>query len=299
MPTEASTSKGRAALAVGAGAVAAAVLTCAHAFGADLPALEDAIRRASADRDRTVAERSRLMGEAGALADEIARVKTRSEPAARAGADLEDALKRFDRITAQLDVVDARSADLARGIAAARRKFEDAATAETARLTAAAASAPIGEITRALRSVEEMRRRVSLLASARPAFRPVLEVSLSPDDGAGDVARKIAVVEAERARVAGRLEELDGEDAVLATRAALKRQLLVELQGAARTAGPDLALLRRETDDATDALGVLASRRAAVAQEQQDLTRTLRELDRHGVDFRTRLKNLESKGDPR
>jgi len=286
-------------LAARAGALAAALLVCTQAFGADLPALENAIRRSSMERERTAAERARLMSEAGALADEIARVKTQSGPTARAGATLEDALKRFDRITVQLDQVDAKSAELERGIAAASRKFDDAATAEAARLTAAAGSTPIGEVTQALRAVDEMRRRVSLLAATRPDFRPVLDVRLSPDDGAGDVARKIELVEAERARVEGRLKELSEEDAVLATRAALKRQLLAELESAMRTAGPDLALLRRESDDATDALGTLATRRGALAREQQDLGRTLEELDTRSADFQTRLKSLESKGDPR
>jgi chromosome segregation ATPase len=270
-----------------------------QAFASDLSALEETIRHACAERDRTVVERTRLMGEAGALADEIARIKSRSQAAARADRDLEDAMKRFDRITVQLDDVDARTATIGRGIAAARRRFDEAATAETARLTATAGSGPIAEITQGLRSIEEMRRRVSLLVAPRPAFRPVLDVTLSPEDGSADVERKLQLVEAERERVVRRVKEVDDEDAVFGTRAALKRQLLTELQNAARTAGPDLALLRRETDDSTEALGALAARRDALAQEKVDLNRALRELDKRSADFRTRLKSLESKGDPR
>jgi hypothetical protein len=285
---------------VGRGAaLAVAVLMSAQAFGADLPALEEAIRHACAERERTVAERTRLMGEAGALADEIAQVKSRSQPAPRADRELEDVLKRFDRVTARLDDIDARTAELGRGIASARRKFDEAAAAETARLTAAAGSSPIGEISQNLDSIEDMRRRVSRLVAPSPAFRPVLEVSLSPQDSAPDVERKLQVVEAERRRVTKRVKELGEEDEVLAARALLKRQLLVELQNATRTAGTDLALLRRETDDVTEALGALATRRDALAQEKQDLDRVLRGLDKRSDDFRARLKSLESKGDSR
>jgi chromosome segregation ATPase len=285
---------------VGLGRVAALAVTLlapglAHAD--DLPALESTIRRACDERDRTTAVRADLMEEAGALADEIAQLKTRTEPGARAGRELEEDMKRFDRVAARLDDVDAKTAEQNRAIAAARRRFEDAAAAETARLTAEADRSRIGQIARQLDSIEEMRRRVFALVAPPPEFRPVLDVAPAPGDGAAEIATKLQLIEAERERVARRIGELGGEDEVLGARILLKRQLLAGLESAGRAAGPDLALLRREADDAMEALGALSARRDVLAREKQDLQQALRGLDGRSEDFRTRLRSLQSKGD--
>jgi chromosome segregation ATPase len=285
--------------AAGALAVAAAVLASSRALANDLPSLEGAIQKACAQRDRALATRARLMEQAGALADEIGRLKKGSEPAVRAGGELETAMKHFDRIAAQLDDVDASVAEGNRDIETARHRFDEAATAETERLTAAVDPSQIGQIARQLGSIEEMRRRVSALVAARPGFRPVLEVTLSPEDGASEIGGKLQLLEAERRRVTGRMGDIAAEDEVLAARVLLKHQFLAELQSAARTAGPDLALIRRETDEATEGLGALAAQREALTREKQDLTRALRELDQRGDEFRARLKSLDLKGDPR
>jgi DNA repair exonuclease SbcCD ATPase subunit len=285
--------------AVGAVAVAAVFLAPSRVLADDLPSLEGVIQKACAERDRTLAARASLMEEAGVLGDEIARLKKGSEPAVRAGRELETAMKRFDRVAAQLDDVDAKAAQRNRAIEEARRKFEEAATAETERLTAAVDPSQIGRIAQQLGSIEEMRRHVSALVAAAPGFRPVLDVTLSPEDGATEIAGKLQLIEAERGRVTGRIADMAAEDEVLSARVLLKRQLLAELQNAARTAGPDLALIRRETEDTTETLGALAARRDLLAREKQDLGRTLKHLDQRSEEFQARLKSLDLKGDHR
>ncbi len=285
--------------AAGAVAVAAAFLAPSRLLADDLISLEGAIQKACAERDRTLASRASLMEEAGALGDEIARLKKGSEPSVRAGRDLEAAMKRFDRIAAQLDEVDAKTAQRNRAIEEARRKFDEAATAETERLTAAADPSQIGRIAQQLGSIEEMRRHVSALVAAAPGFRPVLDVTLSPEDGATEIAGKLQLIEAERGRVTTRMADLAAEDEVLSTRVLLKRQFLAELQSAARTAGPDLALIRRETEDTTETLGALAARRDLLVREKQDLSQTLKRLDQRSEEFQARLKSLDLKGDHR
>jgi chromosome segregation ATPase len=300
-PGAASRSFGNAARsALGAAAVAAALLAPSRAIAADdLPSLESAIQRACAERDRTLGVRARLMDQAGALADEIGRLKKESEPAVRASRELETAMKRFDRVAAQLDEADLKAARRNRAVADARRKFEQAATAEAERLSASVSPNRIGEVARQLGAIDEARRRVSTLVTAAPGFRPVLDVTLSPADGAPEIEGKLQLIEAENGRVGTRIEAIAAEDQVLAARVALKRQFLAELQSAARTAGPDLALIRREREDATEELGALATQRAALTRERQVLLGTLSDLDQRRDEFRARLKDLGLKGDHR
>jgi hypothetical protein len=272
--------------------VAAALLFAAPARGADLDALERAVREACSERARLVEERSRRMGEAAVLADEIARQKGGGVSAPRADRRLEAALKRFDKLAGGLDEVDRRIAGQDRGIRALRRRFEDAAGTEAARLGGPASTGRLGQMAHELDAIDQARRRISNLCAGAPAFRPPLEVSVSPDDGVVEVQQKRLLVESERERVLKGIAEVDAEANVLAARILVKRRLSAELDTAARTAGSELALLRREADNATEALHDLAAQRDALARQKAELSAALAQLDQRREELQAALRSL-------
>jgi hypothetical protein len=276
----------------GVASVAAALLFAAPARGADLDALERAVREACSERARLVEERTRRMGEAAVLADEIARQKGGGGSAPRADRRLEDALKRFDQIAGGLDEVDRRIAGQDRGIRALRRKFEDAAGTEAARLSGPASTGRLGQVAHQLDAIDQARRRVANLGAGAPAFRPPLDVTVSPDDGVVEMQQKGLLLESERERVLGGIAGIDAEANVLAARILVKRRLSAELDTAARTAGSELALLRREADNATEALHDLAAQREALVRQRAELSAALAQLDERLAELRTALRSL-------
>jgi DNA repair exonuclease SbcCD ATPase subunit len=276
-----------------------AFLVPAYARAADVGSLERAVRDAYADRARLVEERAQRMTEASRLADEIARRKRGSRPNARADKSLEEALKRFDRLATALDDFDRRIIGDERSIIALRRRFEEAANAEAARLAARAAAGRIGEVARALAALDESRRRVALLA-VEPAFRPVLDVTLAPTDGSIEVEHKLLLLESERERAHTAVERLDAEASVLSERIALKRQISAQLEAAVRAAGSDLTLLRRESEAVGEALRDLSAQRGVIERQRSELVQALATLDGRMADFRARLRELGApKGDAR
>ncbi len=282
-----------------AACLALAVLVPAAAAGADLGALERAVHAAYGDRARLVGERSERMTEASGLADEIAHRKRESGPNTRADRRLEAALKRFDRLATSLDELDRKIISDERAILALRRKFEDAANAEAARLSARAAAGPIRDVARALATLDDSRRRVGMLA-AEPAFRPVLDVTLAPTDGPIEVEHKLLLLESERDRAHTATDRLEAEASVIAERIVLKRQLSTQLEAAVRASGSDLTLLRREAEVVSEGLRDLSAKRDALSRQRSDLVLALAALDRRTADFKARLKELGApKGDAR
>jgi len=277
----------------GVASVAAALLFAAPARGADLDALERALREACRERARLVEERTRRMGEAALLADEIARQKGGGGSAPRADRRLEVALKRFDHLAGGLDEVDRRIAGQGRGIIALRRRFEDAAGTEAARLTGRARIGRLGQVAHELDAIDQARRRVANLVGGAPAaFRPPLDVSVSPDDGVVEMQQKGLLLESERERVLKGIAGVDAEASVLDARILVKRRLSAELDTAARTAGSELALLRREADNATEALHDLAVQSKALVRQRAELSAALAQLEQRLEELRTALRSL-------
>lgn len=272
--------------------VAAAVLLATPLRGADLGTLEGAVREASSERARLVEQRARSMGEASVLADEIARRKAGAHPPPRADRGLEEALKRFDRVAGQLDQVDRRIAGQDRTIARLRRNFDEAANAAASELGGKAHAGPIGPLARELDAIDQARSRVARLGAAKPAFRPVLDVQASPDDGAIELQQKILLLEAERDRVLKELAQLDADANVLAARILAKQRFSMELETAARTAGSELAILRRESENVAQALHGLAAQRETAARQEADLSDALAQVDRRLEEIRVALRQL-------
>ena len=205
----------------------AMLMAALPAAGADLNSLERALREAVAARDRAVEDRGQHVSEAGTLADDIARLKG-AHTAPRADPGLEAALKRFDRLAADLDALDRTIRDRDRRVAAQRRRFDEEAATESARLTANR-STGIGDVARQLAEIDEARRRVARLSAADPGVRPALHIELSPGEGSLEVEQKIALAAAERERLRGELARLDTVAAVIGARLLIKRQLVSEL----------------------------------------------------------------------
>jgi DNA repair exonuclease SbcCD ATPase subunit len=265
------------------------------AAGADLDGLERALREAAVERDRAMEERSRRMSEAGPLADEIARLKE-AHTGPRADPLLEAALKRFDRLALDLDGLDRTIRDRERRVAALRRRFEDEAAEEAARL-ASKRGGGIGDVARQLAAIDDARRRVARLSAGEPALRPALTIELSPGDGPLEIGQKLALAEAERARLAAERTRLGNETAVLEARLLIKRQLLSELEGAARAGGSELALLSREADNAAQAVQDLSRGGEQIARQKAVVAESLAVLDRRIGEFRRRLGALKGGGE--
>lgn len=284
----------------GVAILAAALLVGTPVRGADLDALERAVRDACSERARLVEERTRRMGEAAVLADEIARRKGGTHPPPRADRGLEEALKRFDRVAGQLDEVDRRIASRDRTIATLRRKFDEAANAAASQLGGRVYAGPIGQVARELDAIDQARSRVARLGAAEPAFRPVLDVKASPDDGAIELQQKVLLLEAEQDRVLKGLAQLDADANVLAARILAKQRLSTELETAARTAGSELAILRRESENAAQALHDLDAQRETAVRQKADLSAALAQVDRRLEELRAALRQLGApKGDIR
>jgi hypothetical protein len=279
--------------------VALGLLAAAPARGAHLGALEGAVRDAFSERTRLVEERERRMGEAAVLADEIARRKGGTHPP-RADRGLEEALKRFDRVAAHLDQIDRRIATQDHTIATLRRKFEEAANAAAVQLGGKTYAGPIGELAREMDAIDQARDRVAKLGAAEAAFRPVLEVKGSPNDGAVELGQKVLLLEAEKDRVLKGLGQLDADARVLAARILAKQRLSAELENAARTAGSGLEVLRRESENVAQALHDLGAQRDRAVQQKADLSAAMVQIDRRLDEIRASLRQPGApKGDIR
>ena len=270
----------------------ALVVAAMPAAGADLAGMERALRDAVAERDRAVEERERRMSEAGELAGDIARLKD-AHTGPRADPGLEALLKRFDRIAADLDELDRTIRDRERRVAAQRRRFDEEAVAEAVRLTSNR-NGGIGDVARKLAAIDEAQRRVGRLSAADPVgVRPALDIEWSPGDGALEVEQKIALTAAERERLRGEQARLDTVAAVVAARLLIKRQLVSELEGAARAGGSELALLTRESQNAAQAVQDLLREQEQVGGQKAGVAESLAALDRRLGEFRLLLLSLK------
>ena len=144
-----------------------------------------------------------------------------------------------------------------------------------------------------LDAIDQARRRVASLGPGAPAaFRPPLDVSVSSDDGVVEMQQKGLLLESERERVLKGIAGVDAEANVLAARILVKRRLSAELDTAARTAGSELALLRREADNATEALHDLDAQREALVRQKAELSAALARLDQRLEELWTALRSL-------
>lgn len=271
------------------------LLTALPAGAADLLSLEHALSAAVAARDRAVSERRRLVDQASGLADTIAGLK-RAHSGPRAGAQLEKALKEFDRIAADLDEFDREVRDQERRIVQARQRFDEEVTTETARL-AARRGAAIDEVARQMGAIDQARNRVSRLDVGDRVVRPALDIALLPADGPLEVEQKIALAEAERDRFAIEQARLDKSAAVVVARLLIKEQILSALDGAARAGGSELALLTREATNARQATQDLLKEQDRIGRQKAALARSLTALERQLEEFRRRLRALKERGE--
>jgi chromosome segregation ATPase len=274
--------------------LAACVVAALPAAGADLDGLERALRDAAVERDRAMEERGRRMSEAGPLADEIARLKE-AHGGPHADLRLEAALKRFDRLALDLDGLDRTIRDRQRRVAALRRRFDEAAD-EGARV-ASKGRGRVGDVARQLAAIDEARRRASRLSAGEPAIRPALDIELSPGDGPLEIGQKLALAEAERERLAAERARLGNDTAVLEARLLIKRQLLSELEGAARAGGSELGVLSREADNAGQAIQDLTREEEQIARQKAAVGESLTVLERRTGEFRRRLAALKGGGE--
>ena len=276
--------------------VALGLLAAAPARGAHLGALEGAVRDAFSERTRLVEERERRMGEAAVLADEIARRKGGTHPP-RADRGLEEALKRFDvwRPTGTRST-GARPRTIRRNLEAQVRGGSERAAVRSG----ARHAGPIGELAREMGAIDQARDRVAKLGAAEAAFRPVLEVKGSPNDGAVELGQKVLLLEAEKDRVLKGLGQLDADAKVLAARILAKQRLSAELENAARTAGSGLEVLRRESENVAQALHDLGAQRDRAVQQKADLSAAMVQIDRRLDEIRASLHQTGApKGDIR
>ncbi len=256
-----------------------------------LDASERALQTAVAERDRLGAERNRLSQEAAPLVDAIARLKSESR-GVRAGKDLEDHLRRFDRIAERLDEVDRRRLELDRRVARALRSLDQEIDTALARVTAARGDAAAAADTVA--RLEGRRRRAQQLAAPLPGqtIRPAIEVRVDPDDTPDEIRAKMQVVTAETTRLRDEAAHLDAELRLLTTRIALKRRLASELEAARHEAGRATDLVQREIDSIFQERLRLEALKHELEQERAKLDDARALLSERGAQLERQLREL-------
>jgi chromosome segregation ATPase len=278
-----------------AGALAIALgWTAALAAADSLEDLERVVRETAAVRDQLQAERQSRNAEASRLADEIAELKRRAVRP-RADRELERRLQSFDRIASVLDDLDRRLWAQERALAQARARFIARADAELAALTKQRAGAGATVASR-VEAIEAARRRVRGSGADALGIRPALDIALAPEDGLSEVQAKLALLRAERQRLADAVHTLQRELAVVDARLALKRQLARDLEAATRDAGMTSALVQREMDDLLASIRELEQRRETVARDAAALPQELGQLDGRMEGLTRRARELTPSG---
>jgi hypothetical protein len=256
-------------------AVAASVLLMGtYAWPAETVAERElAVHEAARAKAAVAAERAARAEEAAALAVEIARLK---EPAGgvRAGRDLSDRLRAFDRLVARLDELDRRLEQRASALARAVRAFEEAA---------AASSDPA--------AAGEARRRVEAAAAPR-AFRPPLDVALDPADGAAEIEGKLLLLDAEKKRLDEERARLEAEDRLLAARMKQKQDQARELAVARRDV--DRSLLAQQSEELRRAVARLTEEREALARAQAAREKEQAHVDARAGELAAALRRLSA-----
>lgn len=265
--------------------VAWALALAFQAGAASLPEAEREVARAAQALVAARASLASLEGEARTLAEEVGRLQA-AQSGPRAGRDLERRLRAFDALALRLDEADARVAQAERARRRARARFDAQADAEEARLSSSAAPGA------GLVAWAEARARVAALSGGDETVRPPLDVRAEEHDGPGELRAKLALVDAERARLADEARRLAAEERLLAARLEARRALAAELGAARRQAGGEVALLERAADEASRALAALEGRRAAAQAAGDGAARALRGLDERRQDLAGRLARL-------
>ena len=259
------------------------------AAGASAFELEAEIGRVAAERQRLSEEASRLRMEAAVLADGVAAVKT--DGATRADGALTRRLRELDRAASRLDRLERETAEIARRLARLRSEFETAADAEERRLQERARREGVAVVAPALDALARARRTVAA-AAAPPIFRPPLDIVLDALDGPAELDAKRTLIEGESARVAARLAELRGDEALVAVRLQAKREWARQIAAARRDAAGDVELLDRGHDDAEQALRELTARAADLARERATLEEAAKRLQARRNEAEARLGEL-------
>jgi chromosome segregation ATPase len=236
------------------------------------------------------------MAEAAVLAEEIARAEALTGPSSRAGREVERMLRRFDGLSAQLDALDSRLLDQTSRIADLCRQFEAELASETAILSRPSGNGR-GEAAARLDALEQARRRVALIPAQASSFRPPLVVEADPADTSVELSQKLALLRAERERTATQIKLLEQEILVVAGRIQTKQQLSNELDGASRTSGADLGLLRRQADALARGIHDLVVRRTELSRQRAELGPMLAGIDQRIGDLSDRLRRAQASGE--
>jgi chromosome segregation ATPase len=257
---------------------------------------EQTLQGALEERARIARQRSDRVAEAAVLAEEIARAEALTGPSSRAGREVERMLRRFDGLSAQLDALDSRLLDQTSRIADLCHQFEAELASETAILSRPSGNGR-GEAAARLDALEQARRRVALIPAQASSFRPPLVVEADPADTSVELSQKLALLRAERERTATQIKLLEQEILVVAGRIQTKQQLSNELDGASRTSGADLGLLRRQADALARGIHDLVVRRTELSRQRAELGPMLAGIDQRIGDLSDRLRRAQASGE--
>lgn len=250
---------------------------------------ERAVAQAAAERDRLAALRERLAGEARKAAEGLGALKTPGE-GARAEGELARKLRAFDTLARRLDDAEAKLDAHDKRLQRARAAFAAAIEAEERRLEARARREGAAAVAADLSALAAARARVA--EGAGGAFRPPLEVVVDPLDGAADVEAKIAILESEQERVAGRIQDLESEESLVAVRLAARREWARDLGAARRDARGTVDLIDRGYEDVQAQLQAIEARALALPRERAALKAALTQLAARRKEAEDRLADL-------
>jgi chromosome segregation ATPase len=249
---------------------------------ATLDDLERQILGVVAQRQAAEGERARLVSEAAKLADAIGLAQSRSGSASRASAPLERQLRDFDRLAARLDAVDRTLRDYNSAIARLRK----AVAVELDQQAKRAREADPLKFAALATQLEITRRRIDEITGPPREFRPLLIVRPSATDTAADLDQKLAVLDAEQIRGTEALVALDQDVTVMGGRIVVVRQLLTDLEAAARGAPPDLRLIQRQVEEVQSRLRDLDVSRRDLLRVRETLVQELAEVRRQIAECR-------------
>jgi hypothetical protein len=269
----------------------ALALTATPAVGAPPLEMERELAKTASQRDARLAEKQKLQAQAAAVAERVAALKGPDTSAGRASGELSRQLRDFDRLAGRLDDVERDLAALEQRLTRLRAAFEAAADAEERRLEEEARRRGAATVAAQIDALRDARRRAAGHVET-PAFRPPLDIAVSPLDGPAEIEAKLTLIDGERTRIASYLAERGREDALLATRLDAKREWARQLAAARRDAAGSVELLDRGYEEAQAALRDLAARGAALIRERAALEEAQQRLATRRTEAEARLAEL-------
>jgi DNA repair exonuclease SbcCD ATPase subunit len=250
------------------------------AAGAQGASLLDEVVRAADERDRLRAEKEALHAEAARLAERLSGKDTAAGK-----------LREFDRLANRLDRLDREIASRERSLERTLLDFEAAAAREERRLEARARAEGALAIAPDLAALAAARQRADALRT--PAVvRAALDVTLDDLDGPAELETKLALVDAEKARLASEARRLAEEATVLGARIEAKREWTRRWASARRDAAGGLELVEQAFEEAEARLRRLQARADELSRDRDTVSAALKQLDTRRVEIETRLRDV-------